>query len=96
MKVLDMGGKMTGLLHTTKTIASVSVNSHKLSIDVNFSETTIMSVAFIQKDNAKYMGAFVEFYKNWAEEFQSVFDELVETNLQAPADGDKPEGEADK
>jgi hypothetical protein len=37
MKVLDMSGK---------TIASVSVNPHKLSIDVNFSETTL----------TKYMG----------------------------------------
>jgi deoxyribodipyrimidine photolyase len=96
MKVLDMGGKMTGLLHTTKTIASVSLNFRKLSIDVSFSEATLISVAFIQKDDAKYMGAFVEFYKNWAEELQSVFDELIETNLQAPADEDKPNSEVDK
>jgi hypothetical protein len=78
MKVLDMGDKMVGLLHTDRT-ADMSVNPHKLSLDVRFSEATLMSVAFIQKSNSKYMGAFVEFYRNWAEELQSVFE--CELNL---------------
>jgi hypothetical protein len=94
MKLLDLGGKMAGLLHTNKTIADVSIDPIKISLAVRFSENTLMSVAFIQKDNTKYMGAFVEFYKNWTEELQSVFDELTETNSQAPADENKPDNKA--
>jgi len=90
MKVLDMGGKMAGLLHTDKTIADMSVHFNKLSLDVRFSEATLMAVAFIQKDETRYMGIFVELYKNWAEELQSVFDELAETSLQAPASENDP------
>jgi predicted proteasome-type protease len=96
MKVLDMGGKMAGLLHTDKTIADVSVHFNKLSLVVRFSEATLMAVALIQKDEAKYVGAFVELYKNWAEELQSVFDRLAETNLQAPASESNPDDKVEK